>query len=94
MAAKPMGDYILITEQQSETKSAGGIILTEHSKTHSEGKVVSVGTGLFTQTGDKIPMITEVGDTVLYHPGTGKTIRLDNVDYKLLRESELLMVVK
>ena len=94
MLAKPMGDYVLVKEIGGEETTSGGIIITEHTKTHSKGEVISVGTGLFTQTGDKIPMTTEVGDTVLFHPGGGKEIKLEDTTYKLIRESEMFMVVK
>lgn len=94
MKAKPIGDYVLIKETAGEETTKSGIIITEHARTHSTGEVVSVGTGLFTQTGDKIPMMCEVGNTVLYHPGGGKSIKLDGQEYKLIRESEMLMVVK
>lgn len=94
MGAKPIGDYVLIKEIGGESKTKGGIIITEHSKTHSVGEVISVGTGLFTQTGDKIPMICEVGNKVFFHPGGGKAIKLEDTEYRLIRESEMLMVVK
>ena len=94
MNAKPMGDYVLVEEVKSEETTKSGIIMSGVTKSHDTGKVVSVGTGLFTQTGDKIPMVCEVGDTVFYHPGGGKDIKLDGKEYKLIRESEMLMVCK
>ena len=94
MEAKPMGDYVLVEEVKSEETTKSGIIMSNVNKSHETGKVISVGSGLFTQTGDKIPMTCEVGNTVFYHPGGGKDIKLEDKSYKLLRESEMLMVCK
>ena len=57
--------------------------------------VIKAGDGLFTQTGDRIPMTCKVGDVVLVHKynlGSQKEILLNGVEYILIRESELAMV--
>jgi chaperonin GroES len=93
MIPRPMGDGVLVEIIQSnDEKTSSGIILTEQSKTHQTGKVVAIGNGLFTQTGDKIPMTVKVDDIVYVHPGGGKDIKLNDVRYKLFRESDLLLV--
>lgn len=95
MNAKPLGDRILVEViQGGDEKTSGGIILTEQSKTHQTGKVVAIGNGLFTQTGDMIPMTVKVNDTVYFHPGGGTEIKLDGNKYRLFRESDLLMVTQ
>ena len=94
MTAKPMGDYVLVEQIKSDEKTKTGIIMSGVNKSHDIGNVITVGTGLFTQTGDKIPMTCDIGDTVFYHPGGGKDIKLEGKDYKLIRESEMLMVCK
>ena len=88
---KPMGDQVFVKILSSgEAKTAGGIILTEGSITHQEAEVISVGYGLFTQTGDVIPMRVKVGDTVLVYPQTGRALKLGGEDYKIFRESDFI----
>jgi chaperonin GroES len=97
--AKPLGDRVLLkkpTDNQEE-KTASGIYIPEttaHEKVQYT-TVVAVGEGLFTQNGVPIPMSVKVGDTVIippYHQGQG--VKMDNEDYIILRESEILMVVR
>jgi chaperonin GroES len=96
--AKPIGDRILVkASEKGDTKTSSGIILTD-SVNRGEavfGEVVSVGSGIFTQNGVRIPMTVSVGDEVMYRKDmSGTAIQLDGVDYLLFHEHELLMVVK
>lgn len=94
--AKPLGDRILVKiSTQTEEKTASGIIIPDSVKSEDTktGEVVSVGNGLFTQTGDTIPMTVKVGDEVLYPPFVGTELKFDGQKYLLLRESEALMVI-
>lgn len=92
MLPKPMGDGVLVEVIESgDEKTASGLILTEQSKTHQIGTVVAIGNGLFTQTGDKIPMTLKEGTKVYFHPGGGKEMKLNDKKYRLFRESDLLL---
>jgi len=94
---KPLGDRILVkTESQSEKKSSGGIILNDSVMRGQliEGKVVSVGTGIFSQTGDRIPITVKVGDTILFKKdGGGEIIKLEGEEFMLFREHELIGIL-
>ena len=97
--AKPLGDRVLLTELDSkeESKTAGGIIIPDSAKSEDvkRAKVESVGPGIYTQSGTLIPMNVEVGDEVIlppYHQGI--EIKIGGNKYTLLRESEILMIVK
>jgi chaperonin GroES len=97
--AKPLGDRVLLTELDSEKESttAGGIIIPDSAKSEDvkRAKVESVGPGIYTQSGTLIPMNVEVGDEVIlppYHQGI--EIKIGGNKYILLRESEILMIVK
>lgn len=92
---QPLGDRVLVQEYKTKEakKSAGGIIIPETvtSEDVKMGKVIAVGNGLFTQTGNVIPMTVRVGDEVVLPPyGNGQTIHLGKEEYVLYRESELL----
>ena len=93
---KPMGDLILLKEREKADKTKAGIILVDGIEgEYVYADVISVGPGLFTQTGDRIPMTVKSGDTVLLHKnqiGGNKKVKLDDEQYLLVHESELAMV--
>ena len=95
MKMRPMGDQILLKKKEGQEKTKGGIILSANISNYEYAEVISVGPGLFTQTGDRIPMTCKVGDTVLLH---GRLLKGDNevtfedTNYVLVRESEVAMV--
>jgi chaperonin GroES len=94
---KPLGDRVLLKENQKEEKTASGIIIpdTVAKEDVKTAKVISVGPGLYTQAGSLIPMNVSVGDEVIMPPyHQGQEIKLNGEKYVLLRESEILMVIK
>jgi len=96
MEMKPIGDLVLIEMQAKKEKTKSGIILTDSAQEgYQYATVASVGTGLYTQTGDKIPMISSVGATVMVHKnqlGDQKKVKFDDKEYYLVHESELAMI--
>lgn len=95
--ARPLGDRVLIKVETIE-KTVGGIILPEtaHFGDNKVGMVVSTGDGVYTQGGVRIPMTVQVGDRVIMPQSSYDTtkVKLDEVEYILLREQELLMVIR
>jgi chaperonin GroES len=95
--AKPLADRVLIRVEKEVTKTAGGIILPEtvESRETKIGIVVSVGEGIYTNDGIKIPMSVKVGDKVMMpFAGSAQKVKLGDEDYLLFREQELLMIIK
>ena len=95
--AKPLADRVLIKTEKEVTKTAGGIIIPETAETRDTkiGIVVSVGEGIYTNDGVKIPMSVKPGDKVMMPMvGTAQKIKLGDEDYLLFREQELLMVIR
>ncbi len=97
MKMKPIGDQVLLKEQEKAEKTAGGIILVDgaYDEEFVYADVVSVGAGLFTQTGNRIPMTVKVGDRILISKnnlGSQKKVKLDDEEYILVREMEISMV--
>ena len=96
--AKPLGDRVLLTELDAPAeKTIGGIIIPDSARQEDvkRAKVEAVGDGLYTQSGVAIPMSVKVGDEVIlppYHQGV--EIKVGGNKYLLLRESELLMVIR
>ena len=92
---KPMGDQILLKKQEGQETTKSGIILTANAANYEYANVEAVGPGLFTQTGDRIPMTCKVGDTVLLHSRLLKgdnEVTFEDQKYVLVRESEIAMV--
>ena len=95
--AKPLADRVLIKTEEVATKTAGGIIIPETAETRDTkiGTVVSVGDGIYTNDGVKIPMTVQVGDKVMMpFAGSAQKVKLGDEDYLLFREQELLMIIK
>ena len=96
--AKPLGDRVLLSELEAEaSKTAGGIIIPDSAKSEDVKRAIveAVGDGIYTQSGVAIPMSVKVGDEVIlppYHQGV--EIKVGGNKYILLRESELLMVIR
>ncbi len=95
MKMRPMGDQVLLKKQEGQETTKSGIILTSNQNNYQYADVIAVGPGLFTQTGDTIPMTCKVGNTVLLHGRLLKgdnEVTFDNETYVLVRESEISMV--
>ena len=96
MKLKPIGDLILVKEQEKSDKTVSGIIIPDSVENdYIYADVISTGPGLFTQTGNRIPMSVKAGDTVLVSKnnlGGQKKIKLDSIEYVLVREMEISMV--
>ena len=97
MKMKPMGDTLLVKAKEKSTTTKSGIILTANADTFGYAEVIDIGPGLFTQTGDRIPMTVKKGDIVLAPVGklsgkNGNEIKLEEDTYVLIRESDVTMV--
>lgn len=92
---KPLGDRVLVRpdSKSEEKKSKGGLILTDsiNRGTKVYGEVVSIGTGIFSQAGERIPITVQVGDKVLYTKQEAtNTIKIDGEELLMFNEHELL----
>jgi co-chaperonin GroES (HSP10) len=96
MEMNPIGDLILIKEREKTDKTKSGIIIMDGiDGDFVYADVIKTGEGLFTQTGDRIPMTTKPGSVVLINKnnlGSQKQVRLDEIEYILVREAEVAMV--
>ena len=95
MKLKPLEDRVVVKPQEAEAVTAGGIVLPESAKEKPlMGKVVAVGDGKLLDSGNRGEMSVKKGDTVLYGKYGGSEVEVDGVEYKILRESELLGIVE
>jgi len=95
MKMKPIGDLVLLDLDEIKETTQSGIILMDNKSGYINARVASIGPGLFTATGDRIPMTVAVDDTVMIHKNDnheGKNVVLDGKKYLLVRESEIALV--
>lgn len=93
MKFKPLGDRILIKQLDAEEKTAGGIILPETAKEKPQkAEVVAVGEGK--KVDDKIvPVSLKVGDKVLYGKYAGTEVVIDQAEYIIIKEEDVLGII-
>ena len=92
---KPIGDQVLVKEQEKQEKTKSGIIVMAGMDDYVTCDVVATGDGLFTQTGDRIPMTTKPGMRIKVYNGnigSQKKLTIEGDEYILLRESEIAMI--
>jgi len=93
MNVKPMEDRVIVKPLEAETKTAGGIIIPDNAKEKPQkGEVIAVGPGKVSDSGSKIAMTVKSGDKVLYGKYSGTEVKIDNADYIIMRESDILAV--
>jgi chaperonin GroES len=86
---KPLGDRVLVEPQEAEVKTAGGIIIPDSAKEKPQkGVVIAVGSG----TKD-VEMEVKVGDIVLYGKYSGNELQLNDKEYLIMRQSDILAVI-
>ena len=91
MKFKPLHDRVLIEVLDSSEKTAGGIIIPDTAQEKpQEGKVVAVGGGAKTEDGKKIPMDVKVGDKVLFGRYAGSEIKVNQIEYTIMKESDII----
>jgi len=95
MKFRPLHDRVLIKVLDSEAKTAGGIIIPDTAKEKpQEGEVVAVGPGGKTDEGKLLPMDVKIGDTVLFGKWSGTEIKIDNKEYSIMKESDIMGISK
>lgn len=93
---KPLNNYVLMERIQEDNKTAGGIIIPDNAKEKPvRGRVVAVGDGEM-QNGVRIPMTVSVGDVVLFAKWASSLneVKIDGNDYVLIKESDVLGILK
>jgi chaperonin GroES len=95
MKFKPLNDRILIKRLDSDTKTAGGIIIPENAKEKPvEGQVVAVGAGKVLDNGNVLPLEVKTGDVVFFKKYAGTEITVEGAEHLIMREGDVLAVVE
>jgi len=99
MRLKPVNDKIVVKESETnkEERTASGIILPDTVQDGGliKGKVVAVGEGMYSASGTLIPVVVDVGDTILYNKNAHKhEHKIDGEDYILMSINEVMSIVR
>ena len=95
MAFRPLHDRVVVQAVESESKSAGGIIIPDTAKEKpSQGEVISVGPGARDNDGKLVALELKKGDVVLYGKYSGTEVKIDGKDMLIMRESDVMGVVE
>ena len=94
MKFRPLQDRVLIRRIEEEEKTAGGIIIPDTAKEKPmEGEIIAVGPGSRGDDGKLQPLDVKVGDRVLFGKWSGTEVKLDGVEYLIMKESDLMGVL-
>ena len=88
---KPLADRVVVKPSEKERVSKGGIVLPDTVKEKpQEGEVIAVGDGRLSEDGKRLPMDVKVGDIVIYAKYGGTEIKIEDEEFMILRESDIL----
>jgi chaperonin GroES len=94
MKFRPLHDRVVIKRIEAEEKTTGGIIIPDTAKEKpQEGEVIAVGPGGRDESGKLIPIDVKAGDRVLFGKWSGTEVKLDGVEYLIMKESDLMGVL-
>ncbi len=94
MTFRPLHDRVLVKRIESEEKTKSGIIIPDTAKEKPmEGEVVSVGSGIRQENGTITPLDVKAGDRILFGKWSGTEIKLDNKDYIVMKESDIMGII-
>lgn len=94
MKLKPLGDRVVLKLVEQEEKTRGGILLPDTAKEKPQkGKVLAVGTGKVLDSGQKVPLDVNAGDTVIFGRYSGTEVKIEGEEYLIVSERDILAVV-
>lgn len=95
MTIKPLADRVVIKMTETEETTKSGIILSGSAKEKPQiAEIIAVGTGKVTDDGKVVPMTVKVGDKVLTSKYAGTEVKVDGVEYIIIRQEDILAVVE
>jgi chaperonin GroES len=94
MKFRPLHDRVVVKRIEAEEKSAGGIIIPDTAKEKpQQGEIVAVGPGGRDEAGKLIPIDVKSGDRVLFAKWSGTEVKIDGVEYLIMKESDIMGVL-
>jgi chaperonin GroES len=94
MQVRPLHDRILVQRLEEGEQHIGGIIVPDSAKEKPQrGTVIAAGNGKLTTEGNRVALDVKQGDTILFGKYSGQEIKLDGVDYLIMKEDEVLAAI-
>jgi chaperonin GroES len=94
MKFRPLHDRVVVERIEAEARTAAGIIIPDTAKEKpQQGKVVAVGPGGRDEGGKLIPIDVKAGDRVLFGKWSGTEVKIDGVEYLIMKESDIMGVL-
>ena len=94
MNVRPLHDRIIVQRLDEGEQKIGGIIIPDSAKEKPmQGKVLAVGDGRMTEEGTRIPLDVKAGNVILFGKYSGQEIKLDGIEYLIVKEDEVLAVI-
>ncbi len=91
---KPLADRVVVEPLEEDIQERRGIIIPDTAKEKpQQGKVMAVGPGALADDGSRKPMEVKSGDRILYGKWTGSEVSIDDQDYLIMRESDILAII-
>lgn len=90
---RPLHERVLVKRLEEEEVSKGGIFIPDSAKEKpAEGEIVAVGSGRISEEGKVTPLDVKVGDKVLFSKYSGTDVKIDGVEYLIMREDDILAI--
>jgi chaperonin GroES len=94
MKIRPLHDRVLVKRLEEQETKRGGIIIPDTAKEKpQEGKVIAVGNGKVADDGKRIPLDVKAGDKILFGKYSGSEVKIEDDEYLILREEDVLAIL-
>ncbi|KUM26923.1 co-chaperone GroES [Mesorhizobium sp.] len=91
---RPLHDRVVVRRVESESKTAGGIIIPDTAKEKpQEGEIIAVGSGARDENGKLVPLDVKAGDRVLFGKWSGTEVKLNGEDLLIMKESDIMGII-
>jgi chaperonin GroES len=95
MKVRPLHDRLLVERLEEKEVKKGGIIIPDTAKEKpQEAKVIAVGNGKVTDEGKRIPLDVKAGDKILFGKYSGSEVKIDDKEYLIMREDDVLAILE
>ncbi len=95
MKIRPLHDRVIVKRLEEERKTASGIVIPDTAAEKPDyGEIIAVGTGKILEDGKVRPLEVKTGDKVLFGKYSGQTVKIDGVEYLVMREEDLMGVIE
>ncbi|TIR80064.1 MAG: co-chaperone GroES [Mesorhizobium sp.] len=91
---RPLHDRVVVRRVESESKTAGGIIIPDTAKEKpQEGEIIAVGSGARDESGKLVPLDVKAGDRILFSKWSGTEVKLNGEDLLIMKESDIMGII-